>query len=124
MEIIYFALSCYALVVLTWLFYIAVMHLRRVRHELHPVARAHAYVLLAVGLALDLALNVVVGTILFLEPPHDPLFTGRLQRWKGRAGRRGAIARWICEHLLEQFDPGHCGEYDSHNRIRDRTIRG
>ena len=104
----------YALAVVTWLFYLAVMSLAPHRHTMSPVARAHAYVLLGVGFALDFVLNVVVGTVLFLKLPQDWLLTGRLERYindQRETRWRRALALWICFHLLDQFDPkgSHCG---------------
>lgn len=104
----------YALVVATWLFYLAIMAISPHKSNLHPVAKAHAYVLLAVALALDVVLNVVVGTVLFLDPPRELLMTDRLKRYLAREAPqswRRAIAAWVCKHLLDQFDPdgNHCG---------------
>jgi hypothetical protein len=104
----------YGLMVVTWLFYLAVMALMPHRHNLHPIAKAHAYVLLGIGLALDALLNLVVGTLLFLDPPREWLLTLRLMRYlrnvHERAWRRD-LAEWLCDHLLDQFDPNgtHCG---------------
>lgn len=104
-----FAVFGYALTVLTWLFYLAIMHLAKVRHQLHPVAKAHAYGLLAIGLVLDAVLNAVVATVVFSDLPQEWLLTQRLKRYKtGRPGWRRNAAWWICEHLLNQFDEGHC----------------
>lgn len=105
--------SSYLLALATWLFYLAVMNLVPVRDQLHPFARVNAYILLAIGLTLDLILNVVVASILFLEPPRlrELLLTARLSRLvKTDSGWRGRLARWICHHLLDQFDPKgkHC----------------
>lgn len=109
MNLIGLALAGYALAVLSWLFYLAIMHLKRVRDDLHPVAKAHAYLLLSAGLVLDVVLNAVVGSVLFLEPPRELLLTSRLKRLKRGDGWRAKLADWVCEHLLEQFDEGHCG---------------
>lgn len=107
-DIFIFAGICYALTLLSWLFYLALMNLKRVRNDLHPFAKFNAYLLLGIGFPLDVALNTVVGSILFLELPEEYLLTSRLQRHKRLGGWRGDIARWMCEHLLNQFDSGHC----------------
>lgn len=103
-------LSAWLLGVVTWLFYLAIMHLLKVREQLHPVAKAHAYLLLAVGLVFDVVLNVVVATVVFLDPPRELLLTSRLKRYRRPRQRswRRSVAAWICEHLLNQFDSGHC----------------
>ena len=99
----------YVLILVTWLFYVAIMHLKMVKDDLHPVAKVNGYILLGIGLPLDVLLNAVVGTIVFLDPPREWLFTARLQRYKRETiGWRSSTAWWMCEHLLNQFDEGHC----------------
>lgn len=106
-----YAAGAYALALATWIFYLAVMALIPHRHNLRPIAKAHAYLLVAVGLVLDVVLNVIVASIMFLEPPHPRrmLLTARLSYHNTRAhGWRTRLARWLCVHLLDQFDPrGH-----------------
>lgn len=108
-----FAGGLYLLGLVTWLFYLAIMHLMRVRHDLHPFAKVNAYILLAVGLPLDALTNITLGSLLFLEPPHPKrlLLTARLAWHKRRDhGWRTDLAHWMCAHLLDQFDPkgAHC----------------
>jgi hypothetical protein len=101
----------YGLAFVTWLCYLAAMNVLPRRHALHPVAKAHAYVLVAIGLTLDFVLHVFVGTLLFLKAPQDWLLTGRLTRYvhdEGEAAWRRTAARWICKHMLDQFDPDGC----------------
>lgn len=103
----------YLLFVVTWVFYLAVMSLAPYRHDLHPVAKVHGYALLGIGLVLDLLLNVVVCSVLFLKYPQDWLLTGRLSRYitdQEEKKWRRVLAGWICSHLLDQFDPKgiHC----------------
>jgi len=72
-----------------------------------------------VGLAADFFYNVVLATLLFCELPQEWLFTGRLQRYlrDPNAGQawwmysRKTVARWLCDNLLDPFDPSgnHCG---------------
>ena len=104
-----FIVFSYLLMLVTWLFYIAIMHLRMVRHSLHPFAKVNAYILLFVGLILDVLLNVIVATVLFKELPKEWLLTDRLKRLKREGNMyQKAVAYWVCEHLLNQFDAGHC----------------
>jgi hypothetical protein len=100
--------ACYILTLVSWLFYVALMNLKRVRNDLHPFAKFNTYLLLGVGFPLDVVLNAVVGSMLFLESPKEWLLTSRLQRHKRQGGWRGDVSRWMCEHLLNQFDSGHC----------------
>jgi len=114
MKIVLLALSAYATLFVSWVLYLAVMNLKEHRHELGPVAKVHAYVLLAVGLVVDLFLTAVIGTVIFADPPKEWTFTGRLKRYHQPPYNPGTwrykVARWICEHLLDQFDPKgkHC----------------
>ncbi len=115
MEYAVYAAAGYGLAVVTWVFYLAVMALIPHRHKLRPVAKAHAYMLVGVGLVLDVALNVIVGSLMFLEPPHPRrlLLTARLSHHTSRDnGWRTRLAKYICSRLLDQFDPRgrHCRE--------------
>lgn len=113
-------LGAYALLVATWVMYLAVMNLKRHRAGMHWVAKAHAYPLVAVGLVFDAAVNVAIGTLLFADLPKEWLLTARLKRYhNARAANyeprhagtwRARLAGWICSHLLDQFDPSgdHC----------------
>ena len=106
-------LGIYSTLFVTWIFYLAVMNLKRHRAQLHPIAKIHAYPLLFIGLIFDFLVNVVVGTILFLDLPQETLLTGRLKRYHRIAYEntwRAQLADWICTHLLDQFDPDgdHC----------------
>lgn len=103
--------AAYALAVVTWLFYLAIQALAPRKREMHPVARYHGYALLAVGLVLDVLVNVLVASVLFLKLPRDALLTGRLTRYKNDATERPwrrKLAGWLCEHLLDTFDPDGC----------------
>ena len=102
------ALGSYLLMVLTWVMYLAIMGLIPHRKELHPIAKVHAYILVAIGLLMDTILNVVVASVILLQPPREFLLTHRLQKNIRRGGWRGRVSKWVCEHLLDQFDPkGH-----------------
>lgn len=95
----------------TWGAYLSVMHLKVARDagKLTPAAKALGYPWLAVGLVLDVVFNAVIGSLVFLEPPREWLFTSRVSRWNDEPGRRGDLARWICNELLDPFDAGgHC----------------
>jgi hypothetical protein len=103
----------YALFVICWVLYLAIMNIARVRDQLHPVAKFHAYcIILPVGYIADAMLNLLVCAI-FLRPPRDWLLTGTLQRIRFTEpvnSWRETVAAWICTHLLNQFDPKgkHC----------------
>ena len=121
--VVLWSLAGYGLMFITWILYLAIMNIAAHRQELYPIARIHAYVLLIIGIAFDVVLNVTVGTILFLELPSLKrlLLTARLdQQARHGHGWRKTLAQWICTHLLNQFDPNghHCGYVP--NRFMDR----
>lgn len=102
--------SIYVFVIACWTLYLAVMNIARVRGQLHPVAKAHAYMLLGVGYLFDATLNLMV-CLVFWRAPKDWLLTGTLKRALiNETGWREATAAWICENLLNAFDPkgSHC----------------
>lgn len=104
--------STYFFVLACWITYIAVMNFRARRDTLHLAVKINAYVVLGIGLVLDLILTVVIGTVIFLSPPrlpHELTFTARLKRHRAGGGWRAMLAAWICEKLLNPFvADGHC----------------
>lgn len=72
------------------------------------VVRAVCYSVLVVTVILDVIFNATVGSLVFLDPPRQWTFTARCKRHMHEPGRRGAIARWVCEGWLNPFDAGHC----------------
>jgi hypothetical protein len=80
---------------------------------MHPIAKAHGYVLLVFGLAFDVVVNIVPATVIFADMPREFLLTTRLKRYHGEAYKgtwRARLADWVCSHLLDQFDVNgdHC----------------
>jgi hypothetical protein len=104
-------LAFYGLFLMTWVMYLAIMKLAEHKDSLHPFAKFNAYLLLfVVGYPLDALLNLLVCAV-FLRIPRDWLLTGTLKRTIATDdGWRCATSAWICEHLLNQFDPKgrHC----------------
>lgn len=108
-------LILWVLVVVTWVLYICAMQLKYHRKELYPVVRFHAYILAGVTILLDVVVNVIVSIPLLESPRWDLgefLLSPRLQRLRNEQGEtwRGAMAAWLCEHMLNQFDRSgdHC----------------
>ena len=104
------AAGAYALLIVTWVLYLAIMNLAARRDTMHPVVRVHAYALLLIGYPLDAALNLLV-CLLFWRVPRDWLLTGTLKRYLyNDTSWRGDVAAWVCEHLLDPFDQKgrHC----------------
>lgn len=98
--------AMFLLVYVTWLFYLALMNVRRVEKEgkLSKPARYLALPLLALGYLLDFAANMLPMTFLFLELPREWLVTDRVSRHMHSTGFRRAIAGWMCADLLNPFD--------------------
>ena len=97
----------------TWAMYVLVMGLYRAHlaGRLSRVSYALGYPLVALGWLMDVAANLTVASAIFLEPPRELLVTSRLKRhMRGRPDWRQRIARWICDRLLDVFDPSgdHC----------------
>lgn len=93
-----------------WVFYAAVMRLKMIRDagglEGRPWVKAFGYFTLAMGLALDLIVNVVVGTAVFREWPREWTLSERL--WRLSNGLPSWRQRWalaIRVALLDVIDP-------------------
>jgi hypothetical protein len=109
-SIVVYVIGCYMLAFVSWFFYVTVMGLAARRDQLGPLVRWHAYPIVAVGFALDFVLQMLVGTILFLDPPREWLLSPRLTRYRRDPDEtwRRDLACWICTNLLDPFDPrGH-----------------
>lgn len=92
-----------------WVFYVAVMRLEMVRDagQLTPAMKAFGYPVLFVGLILDLVVNTLIGSIVFMELPHEFTLSSRLTRWSTNAagGWRTKVALAIRTGLLDNIDP-------------------
>jgi hypothetical protein len=103
----------YAIFVICWILYLAIMNISRVRRDLHPFAKFNAYlIILPIGYVFDAALNLLACAI-FMRIPRDFLLTGTLKRiqvMEPSGSWRETVAAWVCVHLLNQFDPKgkHC----------------
>ena len=96
-----------------WALYLLVMGLYRARlaGRLSRVAMVLGMPFLVVGYIADVLVNMTVATVLFVELPREGLVTGRLERHiEHGSGWRRKLATWICNHLLDPFDPNgsHC----------------
>lgn len=113
--LIYYPLLALVLFLLTAAFYISIMKLRDLRDSgvlatLHWSVTLTGRALLLIGLLLDVALNLLVMTLVFLELPRELLVTARVKRhkWNGD-GWRKRLASWMCANYLTPFDARHCG---------------
>ena len=103
-----YTLAAFALSYALWVFYLAVMNLKRVKDagKLGKVALALGMPVLIVGLVLDLLVNVLVMSIILLEIPQEMTVTSRLKRHKAEStGWRLKVTNWFASELLDHFDP-------------------
>lgn len=106
---LYYPLAAFGLSYALWIFYLAVMNLKRVKDagKLGKVALALGIPVLVVGLVLDFLVNVLVMTPLLLEIPQETTVTARLKRHKREStGWRLQVTNWFASELLDHFDPG------------------
>lgn len=102
----------YAVLLITWLMYIQVMGALRVWINLHWFVKFNLIPIAPVFLLLDVAVNLVIGSLLFLEPPRWWTLSERLHYHAiNNHGWRTSIAVWLCVNMLNPFDPDfhHCG---------------
>ena len=109
---IYLALALLLLPPFVHVSYVYVMGLKRARDEDRLTWPVYIFAVptIAIMLPFYIALNLTVGTLLFLELPRSLQFTARCQRHLKDATWRGAQARWWCRHFLDPYDPAgkHC----------------
>lgn len=108
----------YALYVLAflwafWAMYVLVMGIYRAHlaKRLTPVTLALSLPFVALGYVMDVLANVTVASVVFIEAPREALVTDRLKRhMQASNGWRFVLARYICDNLLDVFDPSgdHC----------------
>lgn len=105
-----YVVGIYLILLVTWVFFAAIMHFKKVLPTLRPVAKFNAYVaLFLLGYPLDILANLIVSPLVFQRLPKAVLLTGTLKWWiNSDDERRAATAAWICENKLDPFDPGHC----------------
>ncbi len=102
--------ACVSLLYVLWIYYLAVMSLKRARDNgtLTKTAKLLGTPILWIGISLDLIVNVFVLSFLLLDPPKEWLVTDRMKRYLASSGWRSKVASWFCINLLTPFDKGHC----------------
>jgi len=93
-------------VYLLFVFYAAVMNIKRVRDmgKLNWLGKALGYPTLLIGYTLDVVVNVVVMTVVLFELPRELTVTSRLKRHQRSSGWRLAVVKFF-EPLLDPLDP-------------------
>ncbi len=90
-----------------WVFFLAVMSLKRARDTvgLSFWCKFFGYPVVCVGLLIDFAANVFLLSLILLEVPKEGTVTSRLKRHNREStGWRKSVAVWA-EQLLDRFDP-------------------
>lgn len=107
-------LACAAAFYVAYAGYLAYLTLYRAKHDgrlsqAGKLSKVLGYTYFVGFGLLDIALNVTVFTILFLEPPTTLTITNRCQKHMREDSWRGNLARWFCEKMLDPFqEGGHC----------------
>jgi hypothetical protein len=92
---------------LLWIFYLAVMNLKRAKNAglLNKTAVVLGTPVLIVGYLLDAFVNITLMTLVFQEMPQEMTVTARLKRHiKESSGWDLRAAAWFIP-LLDPFDP-------------------
>lgn len=107
-----------ALLPLMFVFYLAVMNLKRNKDKLTPVTKPFAYLILWVGLALDIEFNSTWGTVSFLEIPKETLMTTRVIRHlhNGTHTWRDDVGYFWGYNFLDPFEPDKNGHVKMSSR--------
>jgi len=82
-----------------------------IHKRLHGVTFALALPFVALGYFVDVFANITIASVVFLELPKEWLVTHRLKRYiKAEEGLRYKVSKWICDKMLDTFDPtgDHC----------------
>lgn len=98
---------------LFYVFYVFTMGVYRVQlaGKLTGLSKVLLMPFVVVAVLMDVACQMTVATVVFLELPKELLVTARLQRYiVGDDGWRKKVAVYICNNLLDPFDPNgkHC----------------
>lgn len=105
---IYLPLLAYLLFV----FFAAVMALRRVRDDgrLTTALKVLGYPTLFIGYSIDFLSNVLIMTVILFEIPKETTVTARVKRHikLSEEGYRSKVCAWICQNILTPIDPKHC----------------
>ena len=106
-DLLTIALALILAIWLLWVFYLAVMNLKRAKDagQLSKTALVLGAPVLWIGYLLDAFVNITLMTIVLLEFPKEILVTDRLIRHsKATSGWRLKVVYWF-QPLLDPFDP-------------------
>lgn len=96
---------------LLWLGYVFTMHVKAQWDVMHWSAKVLGAPPAVLAYLLDLLVNLIPATMLFMDLPREATLTKRLHRYQQGRHRytwRHKIAAFVCQRLLNPFDPDHC----------------
>ena len=96
-----------------WALYVFTMGLYRAKLDgrLSGLNLVFGYPVVILAALVDVFFNLIVAPFVFLDIPREWLVTMRLKRYMaGPASWRRTIAEYICDRVLDIFDPtgDHC----------------
>jgi hypothetical protein len=100
-------IGAYLFISITFVFYLAVMNMKRNLHKMHPVVlTCFGYPMAGLGLILDMIFNLVCS-LLLLEMPRELLFSTKIERLLNdrKDDWRDPVVDKFAELFLDPFDP-------------------
>lgn len=108
---------------LFWVMYIFIMGLYRayLMNRLTPLMLALGSPFVLLGGLMDVFSNMTIASVLCLDVPREWLVTKRFEKYirysptsTGLTLWRYRVAKWVCDNLLDPFDPdgNHCNDPD------------
>lgn len=96
-----------------WALYVLIMGIYRAKLDgrLTGVLLFLSWPWYMLGLTVDFISQMTIATLVFMDLPRELLVTTRLQRYMREGpGWRRSVAGWVCDNLLDVFDPtgSHC----------------
>lgn len=96
--------------IILWVFFVNVMTWKKHENKIPKYVKPLLYFIAAIGYIWDVLFNITFGSIMFLELPQELTLSERIRRLLlTDRGWRFAMGYWICKHLIEPWDQGHCG---------------
>lgn len=104
----YIVLALYVM----WVLYVVITLIMPMAREIKRRSPFMYYTFTSLAYATrwyDIALNVFLFSLLFLDRPRERTITERMKRYLAGEGWRHKVADWVCKNMLEPIDCKHCG---------------
>ena len=90
-----------------WVLYVSIMTLNKRKKQL--ITGIAFYLLLPIGFIVDVLYNWTLANLIFWDLAREATLSQRLVRYiKHDNSWRCTVAVWVCKHLIEPWDQGHC----------------